>query len=397
MLQILIRLMSNNSVSLLSFQASSFLIPWFLILWLSHNAEIEKVGEFGFILALISPICMFLASPSRNYLLSDYTDDLFRKTLDLRRIFVVLGLVIACFIGIALNEIWFVVAIYLAKITEMLFDLAISVALKNNNNKALFRLSLSKWLSVFGAFSFTFFIKDISFILIVLSVFFIIVSLGRTAFCRMSLVGLLALFKHSLPLSASAVVFSVYFNIPRYVLGQAEQEALLAVFSISSFLLLGGLVLVNSIMQSKLPKLSASAKEPNPRAFYRLAIVTFGFVLIVFASLQIARVEIFSEMFWNAHNNLNKTDPDFNNVYNNVLIMTLGPLLFSFSNYFLVAIQKYKLLLMITLVNTLVLYSISTRIFETYGIDGLLLSINCSGFFQFIVITVICYTHKVHR
>ena len=397
MLQILIRLMSNNSVSLLSFQASSFLIPWFLILWLSHNAEIEKVGEFGFILALISPICMFLASPSRNYLLSDYTDDLFRKTLDLRRIFVVLGLVIACFIGIALNEIWFVVAIYLAKITEMLFDLAISVALKNNNNKALFRLSLSKWLSVFGAFSFTFFIKDISFILIVLSVFFIVVSLGRAAFNRISFTGLLELLRHSLPLSASALVFSVYFNIPRYVLGQAEKEALLAVFSISSFLLLGGLVLVNTIMQSRLPRLSEYANDQNSKGFFQLGLVAFGFVILVFALLQVARVDVFSEIFWKAHNNVNMADPDFGNVYNDVLVMTLGPLLFSFSNYFLVAIQKYKSLLVLTSINTLVLYSVATQIFQSYGLEGLLLSINYSGLFQFIVITAICYMHKIKR
>jgi uncharacterized membrane protein len=55
---------------LLSFQVSTFLIPWLLIIWLTYNENTEIVGQFGYILAIVSPLCMLLASPSRNQLLS---------------------------------------------------------------------------------------------------------------------------------------------------------------------------------------------------------------------------------------------------------------------------------------------------------------------------------------
>jgi O-antigen/teichoic acid export membrane protein len=382
------RLLFNTTSILLSFQMSTFLIPWLFIVWLTYNENTGMVGEFGYVLAIVSPLCMLMASPSRNFLLSSeqYT---YRQTLDMRKLLAVSGFFVAVVIGLTLDAVVLVTAIYLAKITELFFDLNIASTIKKNNTKALLNISILKWISIFLVLLSSLFIGDITALLLLLSILFIFISLGSSTFHNIEFAGLKNMLLRVFPLSVSALVFSLYFNIPRYVLGQADHKSILAVFTISSFLLMGSLVLINTIMQSRLHVLSRDLASNRMDEFTKSALFAFFLVFAVFLMMQICRLEFFSIPFWNIHNNINNTHPEYNDIYQSVLLMSWGPLLFSFSNYFLILQQRYKSLLILSCLNTVVSFVLCIYAFKYTGFNGLLWIVNISGLVQFVVVIML--------
>jgi len=369
----------------LSFQVSTFLVPWLLVIWLTYNANADSVGQFSYILALISPLCMLLASPSRNFILSSQTLDL-QRALDVRKVLGGLGLILAAVIGFVLQQMTWVLAIYFVKITEMLYDLGIAQHLKLASHLALIKLNALKWLSIFTVVICSFVVKDITVLMLLLGGCFVLTSLGLSFFQKINMHGLLAALRDVLPLSLSALVFSLYFNIPRYVLGNAGETELLAVFTISSFLLMGALVFINTLMQANLHKMAVVIKNDNSPQLFKIGYRSFFWLLVTYVALQICQMEWFSVVFWQAHNQLNANNPLLNGVYQQVLMLSLGPMLFSFANYFLMATSKHKLLLSITMINAMITLVIANAIFINSGMLGLLWVINISGLGQFLAV-----------
>jgi len=398
--EILMRLMSklflNTATILLSFQISSFLLPWLIVLWLSYNAQMEDVGQFGFILAILSPICLLLASPSRNYLLSSEGIN-FKDVVNFRKILALFGLVVAVFIGYLIESLMFVTVIYMAKISELFFDLDIVTNIKNRNNKSLLKTSLLKWTCILVVFVFSFFITELWLLLLVTALLFLLASIGKQVFEKIYVKEFTTLLKASLPLSISALVFSVYFNIPRYVLGEANADTLLAVFTISSFLIMGGLVVVNTIMQSRLHFMTCQFQKKNFPHLFQNVVFTIIVVLLVYLAIQVLRVDYLSSLFWQAHNNLNEGLPIYDIAYQGVLSMSWGPLLFSYGNYYLIMIGKHKTLLYLALINSIITYPSSMYAYDVGGFDALLWSFNISGLLQFLLIAFLVYKQKVAR
>lgn len=382
------RLIFNTTSILLSFQVSTFLIPWLLIIWLTYNENTEIVGQFGYILAIVSPLCMLLASPSRNQLLSSELYTL-KQSEDMRKILAVFGFFVVVLIGVTLGAVVLVSAIYLAKITELLFDLKIASTIKQDNQKALLNVCLLKWMCIILALLSSLIVNDITILLLLISLLFTLVTIGKSTFQSIQFNGLKNMLLNVLPLSTSALVFSLYFNIPRYVLGQAEYKSILAVFTISSFLLMGALVLINTIMQSKLHLLSKYLAANRMDEFIKSSVIAFLVVCAVFLLLQICRLDVFSIPFWSVHNNINANNTEFNDIYQLVLLMSWGPLLFSFANYFLILQKKYKSLLLLTSLNTFFSLILCIYAFDYAGFNGLLWIVNISGLLQFIAVMLL--------
>ncbi|KXI27550.1 hypothetical protein [Paraglaciecola hydrolytica] len=311
----------------------------------------------------------------------------------MRKVLAIAGVFIAFAIGLVLDALVLISAIYLAKITELFFDLKIATLLKQNNKTALFKLSILKWLCIFLVLLCSLFISNITLLLLLLAALFILVTLGFTLFQTIQFNGLQGMLLNVLPLSSSALVFSLYFNIPRYVLGQADQKAILGVFTISSFILMGALVFVNTLMQSRLHALSRDLVSRHMDKFIKSAVSAFLFVAAVYALLQFFRLDFFSIPFWQVHNNLNTENPQFNRIYQLVLLMSWGPLLFSFANYFLIVQQKYKSLLVLSSFNALISLVLCSYAFDYAGFEGLMWVVNLSGLVQFFVVIMLCW-HK---
>jgi O-antigen/teichoic acid export membrane protein len=377
--------MPINTLLLLSFQVSTFLVPWLLVIWLTYNSNADSVGQFSYILALISPLCMLLASPSRNFILSSQTFDI-QRALDVRKLLGGLGLILATIIGLVLQQMTWVLAIYFVKITEMLYDLGIAKHLKLESPLSLIKLNALKWLSIVTVVICSFVVNDITVLMLLLGVFFVLTSLGLSSFQKINFDGLLSALREVLPLSFSALVFSLYFNIPRYVLGNAGETELLAVFTISSFLLMGALVFINTLMQANLHKMAVVIKMDKSQQLFKIGYRSFFWLLATYVALQICQMEWFSELFWQAHNQLNANNPILDGVYQQVLMLSLGPMLFSFANYFLMATSKHKQLLSITIINAVVTFVIANTLFIKLGILGLLWVVNISGLGQFLAV-----------
>lgn len=375
---------SNLTVQLFAIQISTFIVPWLLVLWLSHMQSAESVGQFSYMLAILSPLCLLLASPSRNFLLSSdqyYQHDIFA----FRQLLALAGLLIALVAGLYIHAVVWMLCIYLFKIAEGFFDLPIARALKDTNKSALVTITLRKWLSILALLPLALLVDNIVLLLMGLAILFFLSSTGFRGFQppKITWTAMLMLFKASLPLSLSALVFSLYFNIPRYVLGQADEQAMLGVFTVASFLTMGVLVAFNTLMQSQLPKLKQQFQLLSFGAFLRFSCRSLGVVLVLFALLQMAHLKVFSEPFWQAHNNINTHNPAFDNIYHQVLWLSWGPLLFSFANYLFMVSGRHRWLLLVTVLNAVSAYCLGMWSFSNYSFTGLIWVMSLSGLLQF--------------
>lgn len=369
---------------LLLIQVSTFMVPWLIVLWLSHSAGASAVGQFSYILAVLSPICILLASPSRNFILSNSTHQIDHMA-SLRIILIVVGTVFAFIYGSYEEQLGFVLAVYLFKVTELLFDLPIASAIKSSNSKLLFTVTLSKWASILIAAICAFVTQNIIAAMLALTFCFIVLGAG-TKLRQMIWVRpkhLWHLLKSTLPLSMSALTFSVYFNIPRYIMG--EEEVLLSVFTVSSFLVAGSLVIVNTMVQARLHKLRESFENQDRAEFYRHFRWCLGGAVGIFALLQFGHFDWFQEIFWALHNDIHLTAGDLSYIYTWVLLLSVGPILFSVANYLYMASGKHKLLLFFTIINTAILYILGTVGYMQFGFVTLMWLLLFSAVLQFSV------------
>lgn len=377
-------LMHNTPLLLLSIQVSSFVIPWMIVLWLSHMQSAEQVGRFSFILAILAPLTLLLASPSRNFLLTQ-SNRLFENAATLRVYLSIAGLVLAFGIGFWLQQWQFVIVIYLFKVTEQLFDLPIANAIENKRVDRLFSLSWLKWACILACVGLAFMSQNINLTLVLLSVLFVISSLSKHVSLNFKtpIRRLISLLQKSLPLSLSALAFSVYFNVPRYILGQQLENVMLSVFTIASFLVMAALVILNSFMQSRLPQLK-QALFTSKTQFKAQLTYCIGLLLIIFLLLQLTHIEFFSNYFWLAHNNIQLSLSHDNYVYRLVILFSWAPLLFSVSNYLYIVSGKHKLLLSVTCINIFLSYVFGLWLFEQWSFNGLMWMISVSSLVQFL-------------
>ncbi len=369
---------------LLLIQVSTFMIPWLIVLWLSHSAGASAVGQFSYILAVLSPICILLASPSRNFMLSKSEHDI-NHIASLRFILIALGIIFAFIYGSYEEQLAFVLAIYLFKVTELLFDLPIATAIKSAKSKSLFFITVGKWASIILAAICAYFTRDIVAAMLVLALCFVVFGSGIEIrnLLLASPQHLWRLLKSTMPLSMSALTFSVYFNIPRYIMG--EEEVLLSVFTVSSFLVAGTLVVVNTMVQARLHKLREAFENKDKSEFIHHFKWCISIALGLFALLQVGHVDWFHEIFWALHNDIHLTEGDLSYIYTWVLLLSVGPILFSVANYLYMASGKHKLLLFFTAFNTVVLYTLGTIFYVQYGFVALMWLILFSAMLQFVV------------
>lgn len=377
----------NRTNVLLSFQASTFLLPWLIVIWLTHQSDIESVGRFSYLLALISPLCLLLASPSRNFLISAQLQD-FDDAHQFRNLFSLCGLILVALLAAWFQQPWLLICVFLFKMAESYFDLKIAKYIRDDDVRQLLYLNMKKWGIILIAALLVLLSGQLLLSLVVTAIlFFYVASQGQNTrlFHCAPLNGRALVF---LPLSLSALVFSLYFNIPRYFLGSKGSEDLLAVFSISSFLLMGGLVVINSFMQAKIYVLKKVLVEEQP-GLVSVLLQTVFLMLIIYLLIQVFQIDIVSQLFWSAHNHLTDGNPAYKRLYKDVLTLSWGPILFSVSNYFLIASGQHKSLLLITSINSVLVFILCQYLFLDYGISGMLWAINISGVLQALMIAFV--------
>ena len=279
--------------------------------------------------------------------------------------------------------------------TELLFDIPISIAVYIDDVKNLWKVNLYKW-GVIGLFVLLgFFVEHIEwlFFLCAISFFFVVLLNVNRENQKGNLNQLIPLIKSSLPLGLSALIFSVHFNIPRYVIGGAEQKELLAIYSISSFLIMGAVVLVNIFVQAKLPHLKI-IMETQKSKFKRELLSLTLIALSIFVFIQLAHLSIFSQLFWQLHNNVQLASSVYSQLYTQIIWLAWGPIIFSLANYFLILSGQHKSLLLITAINIVFTYSLCFFA-QGYGGTSLLLwAYNAGCVFQCIAVFMIFKTQR---
>jgi hypothetical protein len=370
---------------LLSFQLSSFALPWLATIWFTYKQDLNEAGEFTFALAFISPLCMLLATPSRNFILTN--TNALTYAFRARLLLIFIGLLTLAIVGGYFGVLLFFSALFLFKITELLFDLPISVAVHRDDLAALWKLSFYKWVVIMLLVILAFFVNHIEWLFAICALCFFVLIFFQTAAKNKKGTNkqLISLIKSSLPLGFSALVFSLHFNIPRYVIGGSEQKELLAIYSISSFLVMGAVVLVNVFIQAKLPSLKIMMETQSQKFKRELVKITF-FMGVVFLAIQVAHFSFFSQIFWAVHNNVQQGNEGYLALYHQIIYLAWGPVVFSAINYFLMLTGQHKTLLLITLANIVFTYVVCVLAQSYGGIVWLVWAYNLSSIFQFVAV-----------
>ena len=368
----------QTAAALLLFQATAFLVPWFIVLWLSFSEDVEAVAQYSFLLAIFSPIALLCASPSRNYLLSsEHLSD--EQVIGIRLLLCAIGVLLALSLGSVYGAVTLAVAICLAKSTEFFFDLPIAKNIKSKQSGRLAWLAVLKIIVIAVGALVVLTFDNLPFALTILSIGFVAVSWWQFGVRAKKPANLGNTFKSIIPLSMSALVFSVYFNIPRYLLGGQEESGLLAILTISSFLLTALLVLNNALCQAQLHNWSKLISLNDAVGLKRSVYKGLARSLAMYVLLQVWQLPLLFDGFWAAHNNLQLQDPNYPDIFRWFLILAFGPLLFSFSNYLLTVNKEHQLLLKVTVINTSLTGIIAWLTFSYIGIFGLLALISLSG------------------
>jgi len=373
-------------VSLLLFQVTAFLVPWLIVLWLSFENNISGVARYSYLLALFSPLALLIASPSRNFLIST---NMFSEAqaVGLRYLLLAVGLILAVIGGGALGMLWLAIAVYLSKVAEFFFDIAIARYIRESKPDKLLMHGGAKLAAIAVGALIAVVTGDLLITLFALAVLFVLFALRRNSFYASLPAAPYTAVKHILPLSLSALIFSVYFNIPRYLLGGDHHEGLLAIFTISSFLLTVLLVVNNAFCQADLHRWSAMLEEgeisPLKRSLWQ-AVLRGG---LLYAALQLFQLPWLSELFWQAHNNLQAQNTFYPTVFHAVLALGFGPLLFSIANYLLITLKQHKVLLSFTLANALCTGGLCLLAYYQSGFIAVLVVTCLSGLVHF----TLCY------
>jgi len=374
-------------IPLISFQLSSFILPWLTTIWLTYKYGLNEAGSFTFALAVISPISLMLASPSRNFILTK--KNIVNISLYCRITLMAVGLLIAGVIGIYFETVYLFTILFLFKSSELLLDVPICIAIHKNNIKSLWFLNLIKWAIIIVIAIAAFSIGSIELLYFLFFLAFLITSILSTKKenRKGNIKQIINLLTLSVPLGVSALIFSFHFNIPRYVIGLDNQNEILAIYSISSFLIMGAIVLINILVQVKLPILSQAFKT-NLKTFQKESIKLILVTIFIFFVLQLAHVSYISQLFWNIHNNVQQSNIAYSELYTQIILLAWGPLCFSLVNYFLIISNQHKTLLYITLVNLFFTYIICTISYKYFGINNLIWAYNLGCILQSILIFI---------
>lgn len=366
-------LLSRPLVPLLLLQLGSFVLPWLATLYYSHKYGLTEAGEFSYILALLAPMIMLLASPSRNYLLSLTSIDTNSAFLARATLFVC-GLVVVLVIGGYTRLLLLAIALYCVRMAEMLFDIPVAVQLSEGKWLQLWKLASAKSLTLMLAVVAAIFMSSIELIMFVITAVFIVVTLYhlRPVNLPVELVHVKHYIRSGLPLSISALMFSLHFNIPRYVLAEPHQQTDLAVYAMSSYLILPFLIVLNSFWQVRMPHMVKLCRLGLYQRF-KLSMHISLVVLVAALLLQLGGLDFIYRPFWQLHNSIVMTKPELLGLYLQVIGFGFAPLLFSSVNYLLAANGQHKALLMITLFTAVICWALCYWGLSYYGSYGVVL------------------------
>jgi len=355
----------------MSFQLSSFALPWLATIWFTYKQGLSEAGDFSFALAIISPLTMLLASPSRNFILTEYACLPF--ALRSRLLLMLIGVAIVVLFSSYFGVMLLFSSLFLFKITELMFDIPISIALHKNQLKHLWLLSLSKWLTILLLILLAVFIDNINLLFAICAVCFLFLIWLKTPVKNRggNFTELIQVIKNSMPLGITALIFSLQFNIPRYVIGGAAEKELLAIYSISSFLIMGSVVLINVFIQARLPVIKQIFEQQRHK-FKREIFKLIAIAVVIYLFIQLAHISFLSEIFWAAHNNVQQVNLAYDALYQQILWLAWGPIAFSLVNYFLMLSGQHKTLLLLTIGNVIFTY-VSCVLAQQYAGVSLLL------------------------
>lgn len=378
------RLSSSPSTPLLFFQLTTFIAPWLIVMWLTKSGDVTVVAKYSYLLALISPLCLLLASPSRNYMLSD-TSMSVEARLGMRYWLIMLGFSFAGVLAWATGDVLLAFALYAMKVVEFLYDFRLVDGINSQSRRALIKTVVGKISIVVLAVAIALITDSIVLTLLTLALgFFVNATWGRARqfVFPANKVGLLITI---IPLSLTSLVYSLYFNVPRYILGNQQADGLLAIFTVTSFLLMICLMMNNAFCQAKLSQWTQAFNNSEFAALKHSVLGTFVKVILLYAALQLFHLPLLAEWFWHLHNNLQQQHPEYWRFYHAVLFLAWGPLLFSFANYLLIVIQRHRFLLLLSAMNTGVTFAAGAYCFSFWGALGILWCVSLSGIVQITV------------
>jgi len=374
------------TVSLLVFQATAFLVPWLAILWLSNTENINTVADFSLLLAFVAPLCLLMATPSRNFLLSG-DDNVGRASIRLRAFFSVLGVSIIAAVGYWQGALLLAIALFVCKNGEFYYDIAIADLLRNDKKRALLVRALRKTLFTVIGVGITLWSNSLILGLSILGLLFIADATVKTPHVNSSRKAS-EVASQALPLSLNALIFSVYFYVPRYILGAEAYAQQLAVFTVSSFLIMLTLIVCNAYCQSQLAVWRRFVAKDQAQRLMQSLYRTLALLTGLFILLQLFHLPGLYQPFWAAHNNINQQQPELMLVYHQTLLLAFGPMLFSFANYLLIVSHHHRFLLTLTLTNTVICTGLGWWCFHTFGFTGLVTAVAICGTLQFAICLV---------
>ncbi len=267
---------------------------WGIVVALAKLGNAEMIGRYALALAIVAPVILFFELKLREVQASDANDrHHFRDYLSLRSFTIALALILI--VGIALSSgysrqaIAVILAVGVCKAVESVSDILFGLMQKHEKMQYIAASLMLKGLLSLGALSLVLYLFQdllwavaamLGVCLVVLLAFDLrnarlVSSLGRSGTNSGNLHAwyqwqeLRSLAQLALPLGLGAALSSLTLNVPRYLLARYHGETALGYFAAVSYLPFAGMLAIEAMGQSALPRLARYYREDLP-AYRRL-------------------------------------------------------------------------------------------------------------------------------
>lgn len=298
--------LGNNLFLLIIANLSFPLFQYLLVIYLTKSGRIDVLGEFSYIIYIVSPIFVLTDLNLKSFILVKQNDNYsISEYLQIRLISNLVSLIII-FIILPTIEISIWLSILLLSIAKFFDGLSlVTIAYSQYKNQYL-EIALSQfgkgvlYISIFivlVSYTESLEISLIGYTLIYI-IFFLVVDLKRINVSismifsnfKSNFTKIRAIFYSALPMGFSSFIFAYMYNIPGFYIKSSMNLYTLGVYS-SILALIGGITLIgNPISEFTIPKIKKSLNSSSSIDYVKLfvfyTVLSFGLSFFIYICFQ---------------------------------------------------------------------------------------------------------------
>lgn len=370
---------------------------WAIIFLLSYYYGIEQLGNYSYVLALISPLALFFNFQIRNY----YNTNTYLKNISSFNKPRIIGFVFFTFLCSIIVYFLehkyriYLYTIFIIKTAEMFSEYVFASKQKESKIKYIGITLMIRSLLVIIAitllsatgYSITSFLISISLIYILVTCINLLNIKNEILKSHNEKIHISPL----LQLSLSALIISFNINVPKYLLEFFYSSKEVGLFT-THFMFYGvGMVLINSVIQVLINRYSHLAKDHH---LFKKSYIKSVIKILFFSVPFLAATFLLGKPFYNFIFSHKYADFSYF-IFYVALITPLGALA-TLSNYKLMAIQKYKALTLNQILILLLHLALASFFISSMKIEGAFIALAISLIFHFLINSIYIVRFKNH-